>query len=76
MLVCRECVVHQHLDCPGVMSAEDHAREERETVKRCRVKYAQVGGVCACVRACVHDYYFYFRFVSSVCVYVRVCVSE
>ena len=70
MLVCRECVVHQHLDCPGVMSAEDHAREERETVKRCRVKYAQVGGVCACV----HDYYFYFRFVSSVCVYVRVCV--
>lgn len=41
-LICRDCIADQHLDCPGVVSATEFATEEREAVKRYRVKYAQV----------------------------------
>ncbi|KAL8566129.1 hypothetical protein ACOMHN_005105 [Nucella lapillus] len=33
VLLCRECVVDRHLDCPGVVSAQDYAAEEREAVR-------------------------------------------
>ncbi|XP_076471696.1 uncharacterized protein LOC143301327 [Babylonia areolata] len=42
MLVCRECVVDMHLDCPGVVSGHQYASEEREAVQLSRVRYEQV----------------------------------
>ena len=74
MLVCTECIVHQHLDCPGVVSAEEYASEERQTVKMCRVKYAQVCGESECVFVCVHEHYFCLGLLPVLCVCVCVCV--
>ncbi|XP_076459715.1 uncharacterized protein LOC143292910 isoform X2 [Babylonia areolata] len=42
VLACSQCVTDHHHHCPGKVPVQEYASSEKTSIKRCRVKYAQV----------------------------------